>query len=202
MERPFFTVSAPHPTVPLLLSEPGIEPVTQVRINCVLFCLLCMLFVFQWKENASRKHDINIQWESFRGGKVYQYPLQCKRQRVKAQRWGGGGPLLPLTGMCRLTGSGFLTVSLKKSMLVWLINPLPLPALGWGRGEGDSRVLIHVRNSASMWRSWHHVTTYIPYKTRLLETEHYTKCPVSDKSETLEQTWYYWGVPTERNRDN
>ena len=161
-----------------------------------------MLFVFQWKENASQKHGITIQWESFRGGKVYQYPLQCKRQRVKAQRE-GGIPYLPLTGMCRLTGSDFLTGSLKKSMLVWKPSPPARRRVGGGggRGEGDSRALIHVRNSASMWRSWHHVTTYIPYKTCLLETEHY-KCPMSGKSETLDQTWCYWGVSTERNPDN
>ena len=53
MERPFFTVPAPHPTVPLLLSEPGIEPVTQVRSNCVLFVrFLCSPFSNEQKMRA------------------------------------------------------------------------------------------------------------------------------------------------------
>ena len=36
-----------------------------------------------------------MQWESFGRGKVYQYPLQCKRQRVEAQR---GDPLFAVNG--------------------------------------------------------------------------------------------------------
>ena len=32
MERPSFSVPAPHPLVPLLLSDAGVQPVTQVRI--------------------------------------------------------------------------------------------------------------------------------------------------------------------------
>ena len=47
MERPFFTVPAPHPTVPLLLSEPGVEPVTQVRITALFTNMRILKFKSQ-----------------------------------------------------------------------------------------------------------------------------------------------------------
>ena len=51
---------------------------------CLIFVSFVRFLVFNEKSGGRgrQRHGINIQWECFRLGKVYQYPLQCKRQRV------------------------------------------------------------------------------------------------------------------------
>ena len=62
--------------------------------SAVTACLIFVSFVCFLVSNEKKggggggrqRHGINIQWECFRGGKVYHYPLQCKRQRVNTRR--------------------------------------------------------------------------------------------------------------------
>ena len=80
---------------------------------------------------------------------MYQYPLQCKRQRVRAQR---GESLIGLNGYVPLNRVWFSTPEALRRVFEELPPPPARPRRGGerGGGEGDSRALIHVRNSASM----------------------------------------------------
>ena len=68
MERPSFTQPTQHPTIPMVLSEPGVQPVIQVsffvqlcmaRSKCSVHFFQCFLFVL-WLVSALTNNSYGL----------------------------------------------------------------------------------------------------------------------------------------------